>query len=178
MIPVNIPHCVHVLNKGNGKRGRNGQKRCQLNETRHRAPRRKSWSVEVDSAERARTRMESGWSSVSTTAPTASARRSRAQPADAVPCLHFGRQLWLAAMPYLCHHKSRRPVISRISAMVYAMVSRTSVESTPRVTQNHSCEITHPVICDLECGTIAKVQTEVNILDHSTVLEHSTTDTG
>ena len=98
---------AHVLNKGNGKRGRNGQKRCRLNETRHRAPRRKSWSVEVDSARED----EDGERVVQCFNYSAYGRLAedvRSQPMP-YPVFTLGEQLWLAAMPYLCEASRRNP---------------------------------------------------------------------
>lgn len=98
---------AHVLNKGNGKRGHNGQKRRRLNESCMAAPRRKTWSVVVG-AEQVD---EDGCEMVQLFNYSAFGRvaedvRSAPMP---LPVFALGEQVWLAAMPYLCEASRRNP---------------------------------------------------------------------
>lgn len=98
---------AHVLNGGNGKRGRFGQKRRRLNETCYPAPRRKSWSVVVRPEEPD----EDGDAVLRLFNYSAYGRlaedvRSAAMP---TPIFELGVQVWLAAMPYLSIQSRRNP---------------------------------------------------------------------
>ena len=131
---------AHVLNKGNGKRGRNGQKRCRLNETRHRAPRRKSWSVEVDSARED----EDGERVVQCFNYSAYGRLAedvRSQPMP-YPVFTLGEQLWLAAMPYLCEASRRNPptlIVSCCSTMCSSTAAWGGTEITTLCAISERC---------------------------------------
>ena len=96
---------AHVLNAGNGKRGRTG-KRKRLNETAYAAPRRKSWSVLVQPEGVA----EDGQPVLSLYNYSAYGRTAadvRCAPMPS-PVFSLSVQLWLAAIPFLsegcrCH---------------------------------------------------------------------------
>ena len=98
---------AHVLNKGNGKRGRNGQKRLRLNESCHAAPRRTSWSVVV-SAEHEDEEGEKVVALCNYSAYGRLAEDVRCTPMPR-PVLSLAEQLWLAAMPYLSEESRRNP---------------------------------------------------------------------
>ena len=90
---------AHVLNAGNGKRGKHGQKRRRLNTTYFPAPRRKSWSVVVREEEE----KVDGVPVVSLFNYSAYGRLAedvRCAPMP-LPVFSLGEQLWLAAMPSL-----------------------------------------------------------------------------
>ena len=98
---------AHVLNAGNGKRGKHGQKRRRLNTTYFPAPRRKSWSVVVREEEE----KVDGVPVVSLFNYSAYGRLAedvRCAPMP-LPVFSLGEQLWLAAMPYLCEESRRSP---------------------------------------------------------------------
>lgn len=98
---------AHVLNAGNGKRGRNGKKRRRLNETCYAAPRRKSWSVVVGAAARdADGEQVVPLFNYSAYGRVAQDVRCAPMPA---PVFTLGEQLWLAAMPYLSEESRRNP---------------------------------------------------------------------
>ena len=99
---------AHVLNAGNGKRGKHGQKRRRLNTTYFPAPRRKSWSVVVREEEE----KVDGVPVVSLFNYSAYGRLAedvRCAPMP-LPVFSLGEQLlWLAAKPYLCEESRRSP---------------------------------------------------------------------
>ena len=98
---------AHVLNGGNGKRGRYGQKRRRLNETCYAAPRRKSWSVVVVP----QSTDEDGEAVVGLFNYSAYGRLAedvRCAPMPR-PVFTLGEHVWLAAMPYLSVEAKRCP---------------------------------------------------------------------
>ena len=98
---------AHVLNGGNGKRGKGGKKRRRLNETCYPTPRRRSWSVEVfperEDADGDRVVSLCNYSAYGRVAEDV---RCAPMPMEV---FRLGEQLWLAAMPYLSEQSRRNP---------------------------------------------------------------------
>lgn len=107
---------AHVLNGGNGRRGKNGKKRRRLNESCYPAPRRRSWSVVVG-AEREDADGEQVVSLCNYSLHGRMAEDERCAPMPS-PVLSLCEQLWLAAMPYLCE-KSRRSPPTHCQLLLY-----------------------------------------------------------
>jgi hypothetical protein len=98
---------AHVLNAGNGRRGKHGKKRRRLNETTYQQPRRKSWSVTV-LPQRPDEDGEQVVSLCNYSAYGREAKDVRCEPMP-MPVFTLGEQVWLAAMPYLCEESRRNP---------------------------------------------------------------------
>lgn len=97
---------AHVLNGGNGKRGKHGKRR-RLNESCYAAPRRKSWSAVVK-AERLDSEGDRvvGLFNYSAFGRLAADVRCEAMP---MPVFSLGEWLWQSAMPFLSEAAQRNP---------------------------------------------------------------------